>query len=78
MAKDDDMYELVCKEKFEHIIKQQEEVLGLLRGQNGTPGIVEEVRGLKRVYKAVVGAVASILILVGGIAANWIHHKLTN
>ena len=73
-----EIYERLCKEKFDAIITRQDKILECLQGTGGHAGLVEDVRGLKKVYRAVVGAVVSILVLIGGVVANWIHHKLTN
>ena len=73
-----EIYERFCKDKFDAIITRQDKILECLQGTGEHAGLVEDVRGLKKVYRAVVGAVVSILVLIGGVVANWIHHKLTN
>ena len=78
MAKADDereMYDLVCKEKFDHIIKKQDEVLDLLRGKNSTPGLVEEVRGLKKVHRVIIGAITFILSVIVIQLVIWMREK---
>ena len=78
MAKADDereMYDLVCKEKFDHIIKKQDEVLDLLRGKNSTPGLVEEVRGLKKVHRVIIGAITFILSVIVIQLIIWIRER---
>ena len=67
MAKTEDgreMYELVCKEKFDFLIEKQDEVLGLLRGRNGTPGLVEEVRSIKKLHKLIIGVVGFVVSVI--------------
>lgn len=56
MAKcDDTMYPMICEPRFDKIDQKQEEIIGLLRGYNGNPGILEDVRILKKWHKAAIG-----------------------
>ena len=55
------LYELVCKQRFNEASEQRSEILRLLRGSNGNPGLVQDVSYLKRVYKTVVKALIFIL-----------------
>ena len=71
-----DIYELVCKNKFDDIIRRQDEMLGLLRGKNDNPGLVDKVRWLERVYKALVGAVCFVLGVFTVQAVAWLFEKL--
>jgi len=76
MAKDDDMYGLVCKERFDKIEGMQEETLRILRGKNSDPGLVDDVRGLKKAYKKIVGGgifiAAAVVIQILRIVGEWI------
>jgi len=76
MPKDDDMYGLVCKERFDKMEGMQEETLRILRGKNGDPGLVDEVRALKKANKIIWGGGAFVLCAVVmqtiRIVAQWI------
>ena len=77
MAKTEDekMYSLICKERFDDIADKQDEMLGLLRGANSTPGLVEEVRVLKSRWKMV--SVGIVLVLSAFVTqiVRWIFTK---
>jgi hypothetical protein len=45
---DGERYEQICKPKFGEIHKDTQAILRILRGVNGAPGIVDDVRDLKR------------------------------
>lgn len=64
MTKDEEMYGIVCKERFDKIENMQEETLRILRGKNSDPGLVDDVRDLKKTYKRVVGGGIFILCTV--------------
>ena len=56
MAKsDEEMYHLVCKERFDGLDNKQDQIIGLLRGQNSKPGLIEEVRHLKTRWAFIFG-----------------------
>jgi len=56
MAKcEEDMYRLICKERFDNIDIKQDQIIGLLRGQNSQPGLIEEVRHLKTRWAVIFG-----------------------
>jgi len=62
---DEKMYRLICKERFDHIDKSQQEIISLLKGKNGDPGLLDDVRDLKRRWTlifAVVGILATVMI----------------
>jgi len=55
MAKECDnrMYGLVCRERFDRMESMQEETLRILRGVDSEPGLVDDVRGLKKANKRI-------------------------
>jgi hypothetical protein len=55
MTKDEEMYGLVCEKRFDRIDNKQEETIGLLKGSNGNPGVLDDVRNLKKWHKATIG-----------------------
>lgn len=65
------MYETVCKDRFDTIEKHCETFDRYLRGKNGNPGLVDEVRALK----ASLRAASRVGIFVGGaLLLNAIHY----
>lgn len=52
--KDCDMYETVCKDRFDKLEELHNETIGLIRGKNGTPGLVEEIHIMKRQSRAII------------------------
>lgn len=78
MAKceDDNLYSLICESRFDKIDETQKEIISLLRGRNGNPGILDDVRNLKKWHKATIGFalfVGSAFVLqVIGEAWTWI------
>ena len=76
MEKDEEMYGLICEKRFDRIDKQQEEILNLLRGNNGNPGLLDDMRQIKNRWKILVGIMvflSSALVLQ---AIEWIAGKL--
>ena len=49
------LYEMICKDRFDKIDNHLESISALLRGKNGDPGVVDDVRGLKKFNKYVCG-----------------------
>jgi len=73
MAKcDEDMYHLVCKERFDNLDNKQDEIIGLLRGQNSSPGLVEEVRHLKSRWAVIFGFMVVIGTALTSQMLRWI------
>ena len=73
---EEQMYELVCREKFEHILSKQDQTLKLLRGTNNEPGLMDRVRWLERIYKAVIGAIGFVLGVLTIQAILYVFSKL--
>lgn len=77
MAKDEkEMYELICKDKFNELRGMQAETLRILKGENSKPGMVDDVRGLKKAYKRIIGGgifvIAAIILQVIKFLGDWI------
>ena len=66
-----DIYEMVCRPQFEELKTGQKEIIRLLRGRNGNPGVVDDVRDLKRTNTAVVGAVIFLLCILATQVISW-------
>ena len=76
MAKDDEMYGLVCEKRFDKMEALQEETLRILKGKNGDPGLVDEVRTLKNTNKIMwsggVFVLCAVVIQIFRVVAQWI------
>lgn len=66
-----DMYETICKDRFDTIERHCEGFNDLLRGKNGTPGLLEELRAIKKFIKTIskifvfIAAAAGIKVVHG-------------
>jgi len=69
---DDKMYHLICKERFDKIDSKQDEVLGLLRGKNGDPGLLDDVRTLKNRWKVIYGTAGAVALIVLRTVIVWV------
>jgi hypothetical protein len=69
---ENERYDLVCKEKFDDLASGQKEILGLLRGANGRAGLVERVRLLEKISKALAAAAVFFLGVLAVEGAAWI------
>jgi len=73
MAKDhDELYGMVCKDRFDAIDEKQDRILNLLTGTNGSTGLCERVRSNTRVVKAILGGMVFVLVLVAKDVYVWI------
>ena len=68
----DEMYEVVCGKRFDKIDETQKEIINLLRGKNNSPGLVDDVRGLKKAYRSIIAAVIFIVCLVVTEVVPWV------
>lgn len=69
------VYEQICKDRFDGIEHKQDEILNLLKGNGGRPGLAEEVRGLKKVYKSIVAVISAICVISFTQIVIWIRQK---
>lgn len=66
------MYELICAKRFDSIDEKQDRMLDILRGKNGDPGLIDDVRTLKSRWSIIIGA---LVILFGALltqVARWL------
>lgn len=70
-----DMYEKICKPHFEKMESELSKLNNLIRGENGTPGLLETVRNLKRVNMWVFGIVSAIGIAAIGQFIHFLFEK---
>ena len=74
MTEDEKMYELICKDRFDKMEELQHETIGLLRGKNGDPGVLDDVRALKNAHRKIVATVIFVAsaFLLQAIHATWV------
>lgn len=71
--KDTEMYEMICKDRFDRLEAFHEETLALLRGKNGDPGVLDDMRAMKRGYRIVGSGVLFVIgaVVIQGVASLW-------
>ena len=75
MAKEEkEMYELICKSRFDSIDGKQDQVLDILRGKNSKPGLIDEVRTLKSRWAIIFG---SLIVLFSALVTQLIRWLFT-
>jgi len=74
--KEEKMYELVCKEKFDRLLKGQDEIIKVLKGTNTTPGLCEQIRIVKARQKTWIGGVIFVLSITVAQFIRWIIAKI--
>lgn len=57
-------YDLICGPAFKDLKSGQDEMLEILRGDNGNPGLLHRVRKLESAYKAFIAGGVFILCAV--------------
>ena len=76
-----DMYELICEKRFDELKAMCRETNELLRGHNGEPGMVDNVRSntkaFKRLFAAFVFCGGAIFIQIIRGAWNWLETLFT-
>jgi hypothetical protein len=70
------MYELICRERFDLNDKKQDEILDLLRGTNGNPGLIHEIRTLKKRWALVFGSLIVIFSALITQLVRWLFSKV--
>ena len=77
MAKEsDEMYELICKEKFRELKEMQLETLRLLRGENSKPGLVDDVRELKKRWTIIFSGMLILFTAAVGQLIKWLMENI--
>ena len=70
------MYDTVCKDRFDKLDKHNEDMLSILKGKNGDPGVLDQIREVKKFHRSIakftifIGA-AVLMQLIHG-ASTWI------
>jgi hypothetical protein len=80
---EDERYTEVCKPAFARMEQEMRDhrkdtrsILNLLQGENGNPGMVDDVRNLKLFRKGTIGTVAFLLTTVVVQFVAWVRSKL--
>jgi len=60
----------ICKPRFDELVKGNREIIELLKGKNGDPGLLDDVRQLKSRWRSIFAAIG---ILFTAIIAQTIH-----
>jgi hypothetical protein len=73
MPDEEKMYEMICSKRFDKIDTQQQITIDLIKGANGDPGLLDDVRTLKKAHKRMFATVIFIVSAVGlkVIHATW-------
>ena len=71
-----DMYDRFCKERFDKIDIHQEKLMELLKGRNGNPGLIEDVRTIKRRWTLIAAAVGLLFLPVLNHLVDWLFQVL--
>ena len=76
---EDEMYEKICKERFDklenNMNKNHEEVMAVLKGTNGKAGLCEKVRTMEKRWVAIFGAG---IFLIGNLVIQIISWVISN
>jgi hypothetical protein len=75
---DREIYETFCKDRFDKIEQTTDKTLDILRGQNGSPGLIHDVRNLKKVYKALVAGAVFLVTVLTVQCISWAWDRLFN
>ena len=80
MCETDQMYKLVCNERFDKLEVMHKETIDLLKGKNNQPGVVDNVRNntraLRRLYGAFIFCGGAVVVqLISGLS-SWIRGLL--
>jgi hypothetical protein len=73
MAKNEkEIYEMLCKDKFRELMDMQLETLRILRGENSSPGLVDDVRQLKTRWTYIFGGMAILFTALISQFIKWL------
>jgi len=70
-----EMYDRFCKDRFDKLEAKldsySDTMCALLKGSNGNPGVLADVRDLKRTYRAMIGAIVFLIGVLATQAIAW-------
>ena len=67
-----EMYSMFCEKRFDKIDDHQEQILNILKGKNGNPGLIDDVRQLKSRWMVIFGALIVVFSALGTQLVKWI------
>ena len=67
---------MFCEKRFDKIDDHQEQILNILKGKNGNPGLIDDVRQLKSRWMVIFGALIVVFSALGTQLAKWIFTML--
>ena len=74
MPDEEKMYQMICSQRFDKIDAQQQTTIDLIKGSNGNPGLLDDVRTLKNAHKKIAATVVFVAsaFLLQAIHATWV------
>ena len=67
------MYDTVCKDRFDKLDKHNEDMLAILKGKNGDPGVLDQIREVKKFHRSI----AKFTIFIGAAVLMQILHGVS-
>ena len=71
-----DFFNKFCKSEFNAIKNGQKEVIDILKGTNGAPGLCERIRNLERRWKIVIAAIIFLIANIAVSVIDWVRDSL--
>lgn len=71
-----ELYQMFCEKRFDKIDDQQQKMLEILRGRNGDPGLIDDVRQLKGRWALIFGAFVVVFTALGTELIQWLFKVL--
>ena len=68
-------YSEICKPAFDGLKADTQEILKILKGRNGDPGLLDEVRELKQLRKTILGGFLFLFTTLFVQAMIWLRSK---
>lgn len=69
-------YAMVCEKPLSDLKKGQGQIIDILKGKNGDPGLCDHVRTLQKAYKGLIAAVGVLLTILTIQGVSWAWDKL--
>ena len=68
-----EMYELICRSRFDSLDQKQDKMLSILKGENGDPGLLDDVRAIKKTHKLIKAGLVFVLcgFVLQAVSAGW-------
>jgi len=72
---ENERYTEVCKPAFDRIEAHTSEILRVLKGQDGAPGLIDEVRDLKKFRNRIIGAFVFVFSAIFIQVGAWVRSR---